>query len=726
MNCDRLLLSEYRDGELPPPARRRVEAHLAACPECRGVLGQYQALGRAIRAFGDQPAPAWLSDEFHARLEAGAPPLASRLASLLRRDRWRSLTLGVVGAIAAVLLFVVGLNLASTRPIGSLVVVAAYPRDGATGVMLDKPIEVEFSEPVDQGGVELAVRVEPAVPVESSLRGRKLIVRPKEPLQPGTQYAVSIEAKRPAAETAQPVPTVTLSFSTRPVTVALPSPTAAALAASIPSATPMPQATVAIAAIASPASTSAPLAAPTVAPTATSQPTPAVAIAAAIPPAAGPAPCAIEPSRRLAQVYRQHAEVAERLGCAQAPEKGLAVVEQSFAGGVALWLSDRSEVEVLFTDGRRASYPHAGRPEAATTPTRAVTAAVRSLGRLLEERQDLRAALGAPAAPESGRWAYLQAFARGTLLSTDANWVYVLYEDGTWQKLPSGSQPSLASPTTTATIIPAPSTATAPATAATPPIPTASASPGVTGTPVVPDAPPTPTASTTPSPTSTPTPGEGVPVISTPSVETTPTASPTDPASVGAPTPTPTAPPPAQPPRSAGSLLSGAPVNPTSDPSACEVAVVRSFGLVRAARPELSRRLGCAVAPERPIQAAHQYFEGGYVYWRADVRQVYVLYDDSTWLAFADTWRGENGEDSEETPADGRQVPTRAIGRASGEKPDARTRLGLALTVERGFSGVIQPFERGLMLKGDNRRVYALYSNGTWQSLSDEYREVAR
>jgi anti-sigma factor RsiW len=47
------LVSEYLDGELDPPTRRRVEAHLELCPACRVYVEQVRD---TVRALGCLPA----------------------------------------------------------------------------------------------------------------------------------------------------------------------------------------------------------------------------------------------------------------------------------------------------------------------------------------------------------------------------------------------------------------------------------------------------------------------------------------------------------------------------------------------------------------------------------------------------------------------------------------------------------------------------------------------
>jgi anti-sigma factor RsiW len=68
MSCERIqeLLSAYLDGELSPAERAEVDAHLAACPECAGLLAR---LRTALQAFASFP-EVELSPALSARLAA--------------------------------------------------------------------------------------------------------------------------------------------------------------------------------------------------------------------------------------------------------------------------------------------------------------------------------------------------------------------------------------------------------------------------------------------------------------------------------------------------------------------------------------------------------------------------------------------------------------------------------------------------------------------------------
>ena len=53
-------LSAYLDGMLHPAVRRVIEAHLAACPSCRGKLDAYRAIAVQLAELPELEAPAWL------------------------------------------------------------------------------------------------------------------------------------------------------------------------------------------------------------------------------------------------------------------------------------------------------------------------------------------------------------------------------------------------------------------------------------------------------------------------------------------------------------------------------------------------------------------------------------------------------------------------------------------------------------------------------------------
>lgn len=753
MNCDRGLISEYYDGELGPAARAQVASHLAACAECRATLQAYRGLGEALRAFDAAPAPASLRARFWARTQTRQPGLLERLAGLLSaRPRSRPLALGTLGALST-LAVVLGIALATAalwQPAQPLTVVAAYPADGASDVVLDAPFEVQFSEPVDARTVQVAIRLDPPVPATTKVEGNRLIIQPEEPLKPDTQYVVRIEPRQ--ADTPAPAASpVTLSFSTgrlvaaaasatavaRPVLAAAsPSPAAspAALAAA-PAATIGATAPAMAVAVASPILTP-PTAGAAVAAASTSPTASRSAAAAAIAPTAGPAaavasgasPCGAEVGPLGARAIQQRPDLGPRLGCALAAERTTSVVEQGFEGGAMLALPDRPEFVVLLAGGRWATYPNRAQIGASPAPTAASQRVPgKTFGRLWVDRLDVRGPLGGPTGPEVSHLASIQSFARGTVLGADSDTAYVLLDDRTWLRVGGAARTATPSATATAQPTPRPAslTATPAPTAGASAAPTSTAAATPTAAPRTPAATPgtptpgatasaTPTASPATTPASAPSPTPTSPATST--AAATPVAATSTPGAAVSATATPTATRPASQPETP------ARATPARDAAACDVPVAPTFGPAFGGKPELATRLGCALAPGVEVAAAEELFEGGYVYWRGDIRQVYILYDDGAWEIVAETWQEGEPERGGEAPPANRVEPARGIGEVWREAPGVRARLGWAREPERGFTGLVQPFERGLALGSPSGWTYVLSGDGTWQKLRGDSR----
>lgn len=584
MNCDRGLLSDYCDGELTPELRRQVEAHVATCLRCQAVLQQYRDLGAALRDYGRVAVPATLPAQFRARIRREPETLGSRLARRLAgAARLRPAALGAAGTLAAAVVIALALSLAPIAPEERLTVVAAYPPNGASDVVLDEPIEVVFSQPVEADAVK-SVRIEPSVPVESTVDGNKLIVRPTKPLQPDTQYKVVIEAKKPAPAAPQvPLPAaaaptatpVTLSFSTGRTVASAPTATArpvvALLATQAPAASPTPAS-----AGAPPTATPLPPAA-TALPSPSPRPTQPIAVAAASVAPTAQIPCVADVGL-AAGALRQHPGAARKLICPLELERSAAVVEQGYEGGRVLWVQDSREVWVLLANGQWHRYPDTSRP--APTPSASPATAAHltpavpdAITRLLTGHQDVRVGLGKATGPSASHLVYIQRFAGGLTLSRDADSLDALYDDGTWQSvlsvttpLPTATATATATPTNTPLELTPTATATATPTHPTPSpvvLPSPTAMPSPTATPPLP---PDPTAlpSSTPSamPTASPT--------SEPSV--TPTSTPTAPADGPPPTPPPVGTVASPPPTPTDTPSPTATPTPTSQPGALPTA----------------------------------------------------------------------------------------------------------------------------------------------------------
>jgi hypothetical protein len=148
--------------------------------------------------------------------------------------------------------------------------------------------------------------------------------------------------------------------------------------------------------------------------------------------------------------------------------------------------------------------------------------------------------------------------------------------------------------------------------------------------------------------------------------------------------------------------LSTAPLEPlTGDPPAGLFRPTGVFESQWSGDPELQSLLGWATS-ETPTNTplATQPFENGWMIWRGDEAAIYVLYNDTTWQRFDDTFvEGEAERDpSIQVPA-GRLQPVRGFGKLWRAEPSVRARIGWATDKEEGLTSVVHTFERGVLVR---------------------------
>jgi hypothetical protein len=111
---DRQILSLYLDGELPSPWKEKMEAHLASCPGCRGLVESWRGISRDLRLEDDPDRGERVWERLKVRIDAaGAPgrgPAGTRILRLPELCRRRvSLPLpaaAALGAAAAAFVFI--------------------------------------------------------------------------------------------------------------------------------------------------------------------------------------------------------------------------------------------------------------------------------------------------------------------------------------------------------------------------------------------------------------------------------------------------------------------------------------------------------------------------------------------------------------------------------------------------------------------------------------------
>jgi hypothetical protein len=103
------------------------------------------------------------------------------------------------------------------------------------------------------------------------------------------------------------------------------------------------------------------------------------------------------------------------------------------------------------------------------------------------------------------------------------------------------------------------------------------------------------------------------------------------------------------------------------------------------------------------------------MFWRGDLRLVYVLYNDGTWQSFVDLWHeGDMEWDAGIVPPAGFYQPKRGFGKVWREQPGVRDKLSWATAEERGVHASWQAYDGGLMLWSDALGVFVLHNDGTW------------
>src|SRR5437879_12589912 len=79
-----LMLGPFEDGELEPHEMQEVARHLARCDSCEHLLGDYNAIGRALRNAAPIVPLTNFAQAVDARIAAMRLPLGVRIREMLR------------------------------------------------------------------------------------------------------------------------------------------------------------------------------------------------------------------------------------------------------------------------------------------------------------------------------------------------------------------------------------------------------------------------------------------------------------------------------------------------------------------------------------------------------------------------------------------------------------------------------------------------------------------
>lgn len=125
-----------------------------------------------------------------------------------------------------------------------------------------------------------------------------------------------------------------------------------------------------------------------------------------------------------------------------------------------------------------------------------------------------------------------------------------------------------------------------------------------------------------------------------------------------------------------------------------------------------SQFTGVCPYTQESVGLAFQPFERGQMLWRGDTRTIYVLYGDSTYENFADTWTDGEPINITDTPPAPLIAPARGFGKLWATEPRIRQALGWATAIETSYSSTVETVLEGFW-KFPIFGTYLRLSNGT-------------
>ncbi len=113
------------------------------------------------------------------------------------------------------------------------------------------------------------------------------------------------------------------------------------------------------------------------------------------------------------------------------------------------------------------------------------------------------------------------------------------------------------------------------------------------------------------------------------------------------------------------------------------------------------------------VVVAVEPFERGFMIYRDDTKQDYMLSQDKTFKVYPDTWvEGQNPDLGGKAPDGVKLVPGRGFGWLWASDPEVRNTLGYAVGKEMGMSASVSGDGTSTTIRAD--AVYVLHKDGTW------------
>lgn len=157
------------------------------------------------------------------------------------------------------------------------------------------------------------------------------------------------------------------------------------------------------------------------------------------PPPPPPSGCPFAPVLGFGRVWSTYPAVRAKIGCPSEAEKGIWAGEQVFSGGYMFWRQDQTYIYVLYNNGTWQGFADtwtSAEPEwdPSIVPPPGYYQPKRGFGKVWRNNANVRNALGWALIEERGINASAQAFTGGQMLWSPARGIYVLCNDGTWQR----------------------------------------------------------------------------------------------------------------------------------------------------------------------------------------------------------------------------------------------------------------------------------------------------
>lgn len=155
---------------------------------------------------------------------------------------------------------------------------------------------------------------------------------------------------------------------------------------------------------------------------------------------------------------------------------------------------------------------------------------------------------------------------------------------------------------------------------------------------------------------------------------------------------------------------------PTAMPSCPSVS-----GVFATVWSTVQAQIGCATGAAIVGTVVEENFQMGKMFWREplDFAQALVVFSNGSWQIFQHPPYNEGDPEypctDANTPAQSPPTPRRGFGTMWCNIPAIRNGLGNATDAERAYSGAMQEFSGGFMLRTDEGTTYVFYISGIWE-----------